>query len=58
MINLDYMQQHFVTQISQKLSATKNREYKSTLPRVVDECFASNDGVSMFNAHKLNITKK
>lgn len=40
-----------------KSSVPQNREYKSTLPRVVDECFTSNDGVSMFNAHKLNITK-
>lgn len=29
----------------------QNHEYKSALPRVVDECFASNYGVSMFNAH-------
>jgi hypothetical protein len=30
----------------------QNHEYKSALPRVVDECFASNYGVLMFNAHK------
>ncbi len=36
----------------------QNCEYKSTLPRTIDEFFTYGDGVLKFNAHKLNVTNK
>jgi hypothetical protein len=47
-------------QTSQNLGATKFwKEKNSTLPKAVDECFVSVDGIFMFmNAHMQNITNK
>jgi hypothetical protein len=41
-----------------KSLVTQNCEYKSTLPKTIDEFFTCGDGVPKFNAHKLNITNK
>ncbi len=41
-----------------KILVTQNCEYKSTLPKTIDEFFTCGDGVPKFNAHKLNITNK
>ncbi len=40
-----------------KILVPQNREEKLTLPNI-DEHFVSDDGVLMFNVHKLNITNK
>jgi hypothetical protein len=37
---------------------TQNCEYKSTLPKTIDEFFTCGDGVLKFSAHKLNVTDK
>jgi hypothetical protein len=41
-----------------KSLVTQNCEYKSTLPKTIDEFFTCGDGVPKFNAQKLNITNK
>jgi hypothetical protein len=37
---------------------TQNCEYKSTLPKTIDEFFTCGDRVPKFSAHKLNVTNK
>ncbi len=37
---------------------TQNCEYKSTLPKAIDEFFTCGDGVPKFSVHKLNVTNK